>query len=42
MPTVIGRDGVIKTINLTLSDKELSGFQNSANVMHNLLKEIGY
>lgn len=42
MPSVVGRDGIIRTINLMLADEEMTGFEKSATVMKGLLTEIGY
>lgn len=41
LPSVIGHNGIKRTMFLRLSEKEQKGIQNSANVLHDTLDKIG-
>jgi L-lactate dehydrogenase len=42
LPTVIDRSGVGRILRLKLNDVEIEGLQNSANVLKNLARKLGY
>jgi L-lactate dehydrogenase len=42
VPCVVGREGIIRTINLELSPLEQSGLEKSASILRETLKEAGY
>ena len=41
LPSVIGHNGIKRTMYLKLNDKEKQGVQQSAEVLHNILHQIG-
>ncbi len=41
LPTVIDRGGIQKVIKLKLADEERIGLINSANVLKNMIKQLG-
>jgi L-lactate dehydrogenase len=41
LPTVIDRGGIQKVIKLKLADEEKIGLINSANVLKNMIKQLG-
>ncbi len=41
LPSVIGRSGITRTMNLVLDDKELTGLQSSANILSEIISQVG-
>jgi L-lactate dehydrogenase len=41
LPTIIGHNGIKRAMHLTLNEKEQHGIQQSAEVLHSTLKQIG-
>jgi L-lactate dehydrogenase len=41
VPTIVGRNGITRTLNLTLSDDEIKGLVNSSQVLKDMIKQVG-
>ncbi len=42
VPCVVGREGIIRTINLEISPEEQAGLEHSASILRETLREAGY
>ena len=42
LPSLVSREGVIKTLELKLNDDEIRAFTESANIIKKIIKEVGF